>query len=354
MPEKEGIIRIDDRSRPKERSRLKLVSPESADQPLQIAVPKRRRRGSDPVKVEAGCVAAEMERHAAPKETRPRPRHRSLGTRYRITARIGEGATGTVYRAHDILLDMPVALKVLHPSLARDRAAVNTLRQEARITLGLTHRYIVRLHNLEKIAGTYFLIMEYVEGDTLRHVLSQYGRLPSETVGGMVSVCTEALSYAHRHHILHNDLKPENLLLSKRGVMKVIDFGIACLINRQWHGEYIMGTPVYMSPEQLRGEPLDESTDTYALAIMACEFLTGRPPVPEGADASKLELRKALDFGDVSDDIRVVLAKATAFDREERWASVMDFSTAFCNALGVEAPGDPGEEDGEWSGGAVE
>lgn len=312
------------------------------DTPLQIGIATPVRRVSaERVRVPAGAVPKEMAKREARRKSGRQEVRKSLGSRYRLLERLGEGGTGTVYRAQDLLLDMPVAVKILAPGLSRDVDAVNTLRHEARITLGLTHRHVVRLHNLEKIASTFFLVMEYVEGDTLRDIIGQYRSLPADTATQMISVCADALAYAHRHGILHNDLKPENILLSRDGVLKVIDFGIACLINREWHGEYVQGTPVYMSPEQLMGEPLDVHTDIYALGMIAYELLTGYPAVSPGDHAGELGPRRDLQLTNVPDEVKQVIAKATAFDRYDRWDSVLDFAHAFTIACG----GDPSQTE---------
>lgn len=252
-----------------------------------------------------------------------------LGTRYRLLQVLGEGGTGTVYRAHDVLLDMPVAIKVLGSRFTQDALAVSTLKEEARIAMQLSHRHIVRLHNLQKAGKHYFLVMEYVEGRTFRDVLEVYGKLPMETVRQVVQVSADALAYAHRHGVLHKDLKPANLLLSKDGVLKIIDFGVACLVHAQERSEHIVGTPIYMSPEQIRGETLDRRTDVYSLGIIVYQLLTGRPPFPERCMDLDLLARGTGPLTDVEPPLRRVLEKATALRREDRWAGVTEFAQAF-------------------------
>ncbi len=255
-----------------------------------------------------------------------------LGTRYKLLEILGEGGTGSVYRAHDELLDMPVAIKVLGSRFTRDALAVSTLKEEARIAMQLSHRHIVRLHNLQKAGKHYFLVMEYVEGRTFRDVLSLYGKLPLETVRQVVQVCADALSYAHRHGVLHKDLKPANILLSKDGVLKIIDFGVACLVHAQERSEHIVGTPIYMSPEQIRGETLDRRTDIYSLGIIIYQLLAGHPPFPELTMDLDLLARGTGPLLDVEPRLRTVLEKAVARRREERWESVMDFAEAFAGS----------------------
>lgn len=250
------------------------------------------------------------------------------GGRYRIEEVIGSGGTGTVYRAYDSLLDLPVAVKVLSPALAKDPNAISTLKEEARIAMQLSHRHIVRLHNLQMSGAKYFMVMEYVEGQTLRQILQMYGCLPLDSVNQIVDVCADALSYAHRHNIVHKDLKPENFLLTEDGVLKIIDFGIAGLMNQK--GGPIVGTPAYMSPEQIMGGTLDARTDVFSLGVIVFELITGRLPLDRRVtDAGTIEQVGGVDFGGIPDQLVAILDRAMAVDPSLRWQAVEDFSAAF-------------------------
>ena len=259
-------------------------------------------------------------------------------SRYRFDKIIGDGGTSTVYKAEDLLLGMPVAIKVLKRELSDDAAAVARLKVEARIAMQLAHSHIVRLHDLQKVGGHYMLVMEYVDGYSLRHVLDEYGRLALESVLDIVALCADALSYAHRKGMLHNDLKPDNLLLTTEGVLKVVDFGTASFANSSPESEYIIGTPVYMSPEQLRGEQLDVRTDVYALGMTVYELLTGRTPYSPQATLEDIRALKREPLTGVPDAIREVLDKAIAPDRDARWPSVEEFRNALFLAAGRPAP----------------
>jgi serine/threonine-protein kinase len=265
---------------------------------------------------------------------------RSLGSRYRIRKRLGDGATGTVFLAEDTLLEMPVAVKVLNPGVSRVKAAVDTLRREARITIQLSHRHVVRLHTLDKAGSAYFLVMEFVDGENVRQVLQRAGPFNPHAAATIVEVCAEALNYAHRHGVLHNDLKPDNLMLSRDGILKVIDFGIACLINRQWNDQFIMGTPCYMSPEQARGDELDQRTDIYALGVISFELLTGSAPFPPNVTVEQVASRGELDLSAVPEPLRGAIRKATAINRNDRHSSVLDFASDFRSAVNEVWPRD--------------
>lgn len=252
--------------------------------------------------------------------------------RYKVVEVLGEGGMGTVYLADDLLLGMPVAIKVLGSSFTRDKGAVSTLKQEARIAMQLSHRHIVRIHNLQKSGDHFFLVMEYVRGRTFRDILKRYGKLPLETVLQVVRVSADALSYAHRHKIIHRDLKPTNLMLGEDGVLKIIDFGVSCLVGAQKFTDDIIGTPTYMSPEQIRGERLDHRTDIYSLGMIAYELLTGRQPAPDQTTASDVITVGPPDMSELPEGIGPIVEKAVAFNREDRWPTADDFSKALMKA----------------------
>ena len=263
----------------------------------------------------------------------PRPgRIRWLGSRYRLRNVLGDGGVGTVYRADDKMLDITVAVKVLHPALSRDRSAVKALKAEARTTMQLSHRYIVRLYDFQKAGANYYLVMEYVDGRTLHEILREYGRLPLSTVLQLVTAIADGLSYAHRRGILHNDLKPGNLMLDVDGVPKIIDFGIACAVHSAIATHYVMGTPGYMSPEQIEGDLLDVRTDIYALAIIAWELLAGREPFPSDVDEAHFAKRTPPRLAGVPEAVADVLARAMAYDRTERYPDIVAFADAFLAA----------------------
>ena len=258
-----------------------------------------------------------------------------LANRYELGEEIGEGGIGKVFKANDLMLQMTVAVKILFPEFSDNDTAITTLKEEARIAMQLSHRHIVRLHNLQKAHGDYYIIMEYVKGKTFREILDISKRLTMDSVAQIIRVSSDALSYAHRHGVIHKDLKPDNILLTDDGVLKIIDFGIACLAQSQDESSPIIGTPSYMSPEHIRGDKLDIRTDIYALGIMAYEFLSGKQPFP--ANLTLLEILDMmppkLDSVVIPDNVADVLEKATAFRRSNRWESVPAFATALIDAL---------------------
>ena len=257
-----------------------------------------------------------------------------IGERYRLLHVLGEGRVGIVYEAKDLFLHNTVALKVLNPKLTASERELATLKEEARIAMTLAHKNIVRLHNFDQADGNYFLVMEYVPGCSVRDVLIQDGPFPEDSTKLIVHSCAAAVAYAHEHGVVHQDLKPDNILISDQGMIKVIDFGLACLTGDKSKFSHISGTPFYMSPEQKKAEPVDPRTDIYSLGIITYELLRGRPPFPEETtpeDALKMEPG---ELTGLSGAVERVLRKALAPDPDDRWSSVIDFAEALIEAMG--------------------
>jgi serine/threonine-protein kinase len=262
--------------------------------------------------------------------------------RYQILERLGEGGTGVVWHARDLLLEMDVAVKILHPTLAADADAIAAMKQEAIVAMQLGHTCIVRLFNFARVGSNYFLVMELVKGRTFQSLLREAGSFTPHAVNEIVHVCADALDYAHRHGVLHNDLKPANILLNSEGVIKIIDFGIACLVDHQRNSGEIAGTPQYMSPEQLRGDMLGPQTDIYAFGIIAFQLLTGRLPYPHDCAFDDLAKVARLPLDGLPPGMTAVLETATAPDPMARYASIADFARAFAHAYHADfGPGGP-------------
>ena len=241
---------------------------------------------------------------------------------YEITAQIGVGGMGEVYRATDTNLKRAVAIKVLPESMAADTDRLARFQREAEVLASLNHPNIAQLYGLEKSAGITALVMELVEGSTLADRIAQ-GPIPLEEALPIARQITEALEAAHDQGIIHRDLKPANIKIRPDGTVKVLDFGLAKAFEPAGAIDasqsptitspamtrlgVILGTAVYMSPEQARGKPVDKRTDIWAFGCVLCEMLTGR----------------AVFAGDtVSDTIAAVL------EREPDWSAVPDGTPA--------------------------
>jgi serine/threonine-protein kinase len=256
------------------------------------------------------------------------------GGRYRVDEIIGEGGSGRVCRAYDLLLDMEVAIKFLNPELIRDEESIASLKSETRICLQLVHKHIVRIFNLEKRGANFMLIMEYLKGSTLFSILSQYPQgLPLDFVAQIVAVVTDALGYAHRHGVLHKDITPGNIFITDDDIVKVIDFGIATNVGSQSRNtDTVIGTPVYMSPEQLRGEILDCRTDIYSFGVLVHQLLTGRTVNAPDATVQDMAFRPRPAIEGLPQPLADVIACATAFSPADRWETMERFGAAFASA----------------------
>ncbi len=202
-----------------------------------------------------------------------------LLNRYRLEQRLGEGGMGIVHRAEDVLLQRTVAVKTIQPHLMQSDEARTRFLREARSLAGLTHPNIVTIHDLldDPETGNICIVMELLEGASLRQAMQNKQTPPFITAA--LQMC-DALHAAHQRKILHRDIKPENIFVCSSGTLKLMDFGLARLLagSTQTHSGIIAGTLAYMSPEQLRDEPLDERSDLYSLGVVFYEMLTGLLP----------------------------------------------------------------------------
>jgi serine/threonine-protein kinase len=187
---------------------------------------------------------------------------------------------GEVYLAHDAVLDRRVAIKVLHRSLAGDAGFIERFRREARAAANLNHQNIVAVHDWGSVDGIYYMVMEHVAGPSVRALLNTEGLLAPAQAADVLLQALGALGHAHRQGIVHRDVKPENLMVTREGVVKVADFGLARAFADAQITEAgtVTGTVQYLAPEQLQGEPADPRTDLYAIGIVAFELLTGALP----------------------------------------------------------------------------
>lgn len=200
--------------------------------------------------------------------------------RYEIVRPIARGGMADVYLARDQLLNRPVALKVLFPEFAREASFVERFRREAQAAANLNHPNIVGIYDWGQEQGTYFIAMEYVEGRSLREVLSSQGRISASQAAEIGAEIGAALAFAHRNGVVHRDVKPGNVLLTTEGQVKVTDFGIARAgtSDALTQTGSVMGTATYFSPEQAQGMTVDGRSDVYSLGIVLYEMVAGNPP----------------------------------------------------------------------------
>jgi HAMP domain-containing protein len=260
--------------------------------------------------------------------------------RYDVEEVLGSGGMGVVYRAFDREVGEPVAIKALRPDLdGIDPTLLERFKQELRLARRITHRNVVRTYDLGEVDGTYYITMELVRGTTVATLIREAGRLDvpaTLTIGKQVC---RALEVAHEEGIIHRDVKPQNLLVDHSGFLKVMDFGIARLAeHRADPGQaltaagVVVGTPQYMAPEQLFGEPVDGRADLYATGAVLFECLTGRP-VFEAPSLVALLARHLEDTApdprqlnaEIPESLARVILRALARRPEDRWATADEF-----------------------------
>lgn len=205
---------------------------------------------------------------------------RQLG-KYRIIEEIGRGGFAAVYRAVDTELDRQVALKVLAPHLLWDPTFIERFRREAKAMAGLNHPHIATLYDYGEQEGSYFLVMEYVPGETLRQLVEREGPLPLQQVTSILKQVAAGLDYAHRQGVIHRDVKSSNVLLTPEGTAKLTDFGLVKVVAETSTLSSLgqsAGTPEYMAPEQFEGQEVGVYTDLYSLGVVLYEMCTGALP----------------------------------------------------------------------------
>jgi serine/threonine-protein kinase len=292
---------------------------------------------------------------------------RRLGGRYVLLEEVGRGGMAVVHRAHDEVLDRPVAVKVLHPHLAFDGAFLDRFRREARAAGALSHPNIVAVHDWGEGADGAFLVLQLIDGVSLRDLLRARGRLTPNEALAVIGPAAAGLGAAHAAGLVHRDVKPENLLIARDGTVRVTDFGLAraaASATTTFGPDVLVGSPHYLSPEAVHGEPLDPRADVYALGVVLFECLTGRPP-HEGespmatavAHTARAVPAPSSVRADLDPALDEVVQRATARDRAARYADTARRARALSRAapgaaapVPVEGVAEPRTDDGPEAG----
>ncbi|HEX9681917.1 MAG TPA: Stk1 family PASTA domain-containing Ser/Thr kinase [Acidimicrobiales bacterium] len=261
---------------------------------------------------------------------------RVYGGRYHLQRGIARGGMADVFLAHDQMLDRPVALKVLFPELSSDSSFVERFRREAQSAANLSHPNIVNVFDWGEEDGTYFIVMEHVDGQPLSEIIRQEGPLHADRAADIGAEIAAALSSAHRSGMIHRDVKPSNVLVPPDGHVKVTDFGIARAITASeglTQTGAVMGTASYFSPEQAQGHALDPRSDLYSLGVVLYEMVTGRAPFTGDSPVSiayKHVRENPTPVGDINpdvpDDFERIIHKAMAKDAANRYQSATDLA----------------------------
>jgi serine/threonine-protein kinase len=290
---------------------------------------------------------------AGPAAAKPVPDHssllgRTIDGRYKIESKLGEGGMSFVYLALDNEAGERVAIKVLSPALSTDATSMARLRREADVGLRLEHPNVCHIKRLGQTPeGLVYIVMPYIEGEVLADRTYRLGNLPLADVATFVKQIASGLQVAHDLAIVHRDLKPENVIITRDDKAVVMDFGLAkerragAELEKLTATGIVLGTPEFMSPEQLRGKPLDARTDVYALALMTFEMLTGKLPF-EGKTQQELmiarlrdaptPIRKARPDLNFPASVEKALLKGMERDAEHRYRTAPEFADAFVAA----------------------
>ena len=291
------------------------------------------------------------------------PPQQVFNGRYEILRHVARGGMAEVYLAHDLMLDRRVALKVLFPELSTDPTFVERFRREAQAAANLSHPNIVSIYDWGEEDGTYFIVMEYIEGRTLSQVLRSEGPLLPDRAADIAADVAAALGFAHRNGVIHRDVKPGNVLIDAYGQVKVTDFGIARAADTDHdltQTGAVMGTATYFSPEQAQGLRIDQRSDVYALGVVLYEMVAGRPPF-QGDNPTAIAVKHVREQPlpprqvnrDIPAQFEAVIMQAMAKNPADRYASADELRsdlqryrqgrTVIANPTMVANPGyDPG------------
>ena len=265
-----------------------------------------------------------------------------INDRYEIIRSIGEGGMANVYLAYDIILNRKVAVKILRGDLAEDEKFVRRFQREAISASSLNHPNIVEVYDVGEDNGKYFIVMEYVEGKTLKQLIKKRGALTLPEVQDIMLQLTSAISHAHESYIIHRDIKPQNVLILEDGRVKIMDFGIAAQLNS---GELtqtnsVMGTVYYLPPEQANGNAATAKSDIYSLGILMYELVVGKVPFKGDSpvEVAIKQMKEAIPDittynPDVPQSIENIILRASAKNPKNRYDTALDMYNDLKTAL---------------------
>src|ERR1039458_3439341 len=223
-----------------------------------------------------------------------------LAGRYRILGLLGRGGMGEVYRAMDLTLGQSVALKFLPEEAARNQALLERFHGEVRVARLVSHPNVCRVYDIGQVEGMPFISMEYVDGEDLACLLTRIGRLPADKAVETGRKLCAGLAAAHDRGVIHRDLKPQNIMINKRGEVVIMDFGLAAIANELTGAEARNGTPAYMSPEQIKGAVVTARSDIYALGLVLYELFTGKRPFDAHNLQQLVDLQEAVQLNSMT------------------------------------------------------
>ncbi|MBQ4507235.1 MAG: Stk1 family PASTA domain-containing Ser/Thr kinase [Firmicutes bacterium] len=260
-----------------------------------------------------------------------------LAGRYELIEKIGEGGMAVVFKAKDRLLGRMVAIKILRPEYTNDKLFVESFRRESQIAANLVHPNIVNIYDVGKQGNIYYIVMELIEGEPLSDIIKKHGALEPRWACNIARQVASALAMAHKHHLIHRDIKPHNIMITSEGTAKITDFGIAKAMSQNTlveEKEAVMGSVHYFSPEQARGGAVDERSDIYSLGIVLYEMLTAQVPY-DGESAVEVAVKHMNEEmtpltqidPEIPEDLERIVMKAAAKYPEDRYRTAEDMIT---------------------------
>ena len=266
----------------------------------------------------------------------------ALESRYQVLRELGRGGMGIVFQAQDKQLNEQVAIKILSPILSNNQEGLERLKREVSAARRITHPNVIRIHDISELNGLHFVSMEYFGGMSLKDYIKQNGAASPMVGFNIAAQICEGLEAAHRQNVIHRDLKSQNIIINDSGQLKIIDFGLAHTAHLEGMTAtgLILGTPEYMSPEQVSGKKVDERADVYSLGIILFELFTGQLPFT-GESAIAVGFRQLKEDPPAPSEINAqlsgaldeVILKALEKDPVRRYRSVADLKSALENAL---------------------
>ena len=273
-----------------------------------------------------------------------------ISGRYKVLEMIGGGGMANVYLAHDMILDREVAVKMLRLDFVNDEEFIRRFHREAQSATSLTHPNIVSIYDVGEEDSLYYIVMEYVNGQTLKQYINQHSSLRVEKALDIMMQLTSAISHAHQNHIIHRDIKPHNILIDRNGNVKITDFGIAMALSATsiTQTNSVLGSVHYLSPEQARGGMANRKSDIYSIGIVMFEILTGRLPF-SGESAVSIALKHLQSEtpsvrrwnSNIPQSVENIVLKATAKDPFHRYNSVDEMEEDLRTALNPERMNEP-------------
>lgn len=272
-----------------------------------------------------------------------------INDRYEIVKSIGEGGMANVYLANDTILDRKVAVKVLRGDLSSDDRFIRRFQREALSVSNLSHQNIVEVYDVGEEDGAYYIVMEYIDGKTLKQLLKKRGSLTLSEVIDIMTQLTDGIAHAHESYIIHRDIKPQNIMIEDDGKIKITDFGIAMALNatQLTQTNSVMGSIYYLPPEQASGKTATIKSDIYSLGILMYELLTGTVPF-RGDNAVEIAIKHMNDKipsirkqnPAIPQSVENILLKATAKNPRNRYESARDMHSDLCSCLNEEHKND--------------